>query len=306
MRCPKCGYVSFDYNQTCPKCNKDISSEKAKIGLTSFKPIPPSLLGVLTGEANESHTDLNIDGLSNLGNTGKMDINQDDSDGFEMDDMAIDEGDESLDFSAEDGSLENASIEDDLDMDLDDSGSLDDDTLDIDQSVLTEPNQESDMELDLDIGGENEVDSLNLEEPLSEEPGQDDSLEIELNAISLDTNEMAKLEVNEEMLETPELSPDEESISSGSDNSDLGESAMIELDLDDLKIDKTGQLEIKDKAEFSEGLKKLTKSKNGNTKDEKSNNKVDINLKIDDDELNMDLEKLDLEIDIEKPEDKVL
>jgi hypothetical protein len=33
---------------------------------------------------------------------------------------------------------------------------------------------------------------------------------------------------------------------------------------------------------------------------------VDINLKIDDDELNMDLEKLDLEIDIEKPENKVL
>ena len=45
MRCPKCGYISFDYNQVCPKCNKDISAEREKMNLPSYKPNPPSISG---------------------------------------------------------------------------------------------------------------------------------------------------------------------------------------------------------------------------------------------------------------------
>jgi len=55
MRCPKCGYISFDHNLTCPKCNKDISSEQRKLNLPAFMPSPPSLLGALTGDVSESH-----------------------------------------------------------------------------------------------------------------------------------------------------------------------------------------------------------------------------------------------------------
>ncbi len=55
MRCPKCGYISFDHNLTCPKCNRDISSEQRKLNLPAFMPSPPALLGALTGEASESH-----------------------------------------------------------------------------------------------------------------------------------------------------------------------------------------------------------------------------------------------------------
>jgi hypothetical protein len=58
MKCPKCGYISFDYNLTCPKCNRDISSEQEKLNLPSFKPHTPSLLGALTGEAHESQSEL--------------------------------------------------------------------------------------------------------------------------------------------------------------------------------------------------------------------------------------------------------
>lgn len=63
MKCPKCNYISFDYNQVCPKCNKDIASEQKKLNLPSFKPSPPSLLGTLTGEASESHPDLHPEDL---------------------------------------------------------------------------------------------------------------------------------------------------------------------------------------------------------------------------------------------------
>jgi hypothetical protein len=58
MKCPKCGYNSFDYNLTCPKCDRDISSEQEKLNLPPFRPDTPSLLGALTGEANESRTDI--------------------------------------------------------------------------------------------------------------------------------------------------------------------------------------------------------------------------------------------------------
>ena len=58
MKCPKCSYVSFDYNLICPKCERDISSEQEKLHLPSFRPDPPSLLGALIGEANDSRTDM--------------------------------------------------------------------------------------------------------------------------------------------------------------------------------------------------------------------------------------------------------
>ncbi len=60
MKCPKCGYISFDYNLTCPKCNKDISREQKKLNLPAFPPAPPSLLGALTGQASESQMGIQV------------------------------------------------------------------------------------------------------------------------------------------------------------------------------------------------------------------------------------------------------
>ena len=54
MRCFKCGYISFDFNQICPKCNKDISDYQDQMNIPSFRPNPPSLLGALIGEPDES------------------------------------------------------------------------------------------------------------------------------------------------------------------------------------------------------------------------------------------------------------
>ena len=61
MKCPKCGYISFDYNQVCPKCNKGITDERDILNLPTYKPAPPSLLGALTGEADDSHPDLRVE-----------------------------------------------------------------------------------------------------------------------------------------------------------------------------------------------------------------------------------------------------
>ena len=50
MKCTKCNYTSFDFNQTCPKCGKDLSAEVEKLHLPSYEPAPPYLLASLTGE----------------------------------------------------------------------------------------------------------------------------------------------------------------------------------------------------------------------------------------------------------------
>jgi hypothetical protein len=47
MKCPKCGYISFDHNQTCPKCRKSLKEEAAKMSLPDYKPAPPFLLASL-------------------------------------------------------------------------------------------------------------------------------------------------------------------------------------------------------------------------------------------------------------------
>jgi hypothetical protein len=54
MKCPKCSYISFDYNQVCPKCKKDISSEQQRMNLPDYKPSPPYLLASLLGGAARS------------------------------------------------------------------------------------------------------------------------------------------------------------------------------------------------------------------------------------------------------------
>ena len=50
MKCPKCDYISFDYNDTCPKCGNSLAAERTDMNLPDFKPAPPILLGALIKE----------------------------------------------------------------------------------------------------------------------------------------------------------------------------------------------------------------------------------------------------------------
>lgn len=60
MKCPKCGYISFDYNEVCPKCNKNIAALRDKMSLPSYKAVPLSMLKALTGEASDSNADISV------------------------------------------------------------------------------------------------------------------------------------------------------------------------------------------------------------------------------------------------------
>ena len=69
MKCQKCRYISFDYNGVCPKCNKDLASERKKMNLPGYKLNPPFFLGSLTGDLSDSRFGIEVGAL-----TGKEDI----------------------------------------------------------------------------------------------------------------------------------------------------------------------------------------------------------------------------------------
>jgi hypothetical protein len=44
MKCPRCGYVSFPYLESCRKCGKGLAEQRAALGLYALRPDPPDLL----------------------------------------------------------------------------------------------------------------------------------------------------------------------------------------------------------------------------------------------------------------------
>jgi len=50
MRCPKCGYISFDHLANCKNCSRDMSDVRETLNLPDFEPQVPFLLSSLVGE----------------------------------------------------------------------------------------------------------------------------------------------------------------------------------------------------------------------------------------------------------------
>ena len=47
MRCPNCGYVSFDYLDQCVKCRTDLTGERQRLNLLDIQPNPISFLEIM-------------------------------------------------------------------------------------------------------------------------------------------------------------------------------------------------------------------------------------------------------------------
>lgn len=52
MRCPKCGYISFDHQETCNKCQKYIGDVVAEIKGTTFSAKAPSFLKITSADSS--------------------------------------------------------------------------------------------------------------------------------------------------------------------------------------------------------------------------------------------------------------
>lgn len=58
MKCPKCNYTSFDYNQVCPKCGNDNAEEQTRLRLSPNKPNPPFFLASLVGTSDTENLEI--------------------------------------------------------------------------------------------------------------------------------------------------------------------------------------------------------------------------------------------------------
>ncbi|MFA6282678.1 MAG: hypothetical protein WCT30_01100 [Desulfurivibrionaceae bacterium] len=148
MRCPKCGYISFDRQRSCSKCSTDLTAADEQIQGTGGKAAAPFFLGAVLGKKTSSYDD-----------ESAPDLQEEETlalDEFETEALPADE--EDLDFAG---------------APLDDDG-LEDQSLpslgleDIDVSDLVQP-QEEEEELVLSLGNE--------EEETAQPPAQDENEE---------------------------------------------------------------------------------------------------------------------------------
>jgi hypothetical protein len=234
MKCPKCGYISFDYNQICPKCNKNITAEQEKFNLPSFRPDPPSLLGFLTGDANESNVNLRAPARSHIDSMHDDDIGLNDSVILNHDKLGIEDQDLDISFEPEDtgedlfekeAAAEPENVLSDADFRLEDSkGGM--------AGILSGTGE--DEEISLDLG------DLALEEPMG---ALDKSEDTKASQSMIAEGMESDVEISLDSLES--LPAD---INIGLDEME----SEIELDLDDLKVSDLGNLEIDADMELSE------------------------------------------------------
>ena len=279
MKCPKCGYISFDYNSVCPKCNKDITAEREKMGLPSYRPTTPSLLGALTGDANESHIGLEAHRPEE---TSELEqemggLSFEDSQAIEAMEVAFEDS-QDLEIELEpatDEELDDSSEEVDLSSLAEESDKVD----------LTKEESSGDLSLDLENLSFEDAEAEQAEEADGDEfllePDSDFSLESSAEKpaedLSLNLEDLAfEEEPHDEKQDTPSLELeglfDETEKASDSSAGVDKQNEEIMLDLGDLDEDATDNigLELDDSAEGGE----------------------------------IDLEILDLDLEMEDPEEK--
>jgi len=223
MRCPKCGYISFDYNQMCPRCNRNISNEQEKINLPSFRPEPPALLGFLIGEANESSVSIRVPSSgSRIDKDSSQEIRMNDS--VILDHHQLDFETKDLDVSFEPGESEEDLFEQEFEAESAEKLS------DADLQLEERPGDEA----AIPAGPEEDI-SLDLGDFSLEEPAED---------LDISDDEGLTQGIPEEItgagisLESVDAVPSD--LDSGLEDLE----SEIELDLDDLKVSDLDNLEI--------------------------------------------------------------
>lgn len=98
MRCPKCGYISFDHLDRCLKCNKKVKKTADALHGTVFNVVPPSFLRFDDTEPEE-HTEFNqeFDGDIDMNTVDPnldilLDDESDTEDATDFNDLAEDDG----------------------------------------------------------------------------------------------------------------------------------------------------------------------------------------------------------------------
>ena len=253
MKCPKCGYISFDYNHTCPKCNKNISPEREKMNLPDYKPNPPFLLGTLLDGTRKTDAKLEAGAFSSK--VGESSFSDDDSeaieaigeafeDSQEMDiqfnsspDMELEETLEPIDLAETMGDMGGGSLNtEDVDMDIDHSTRDFGGTLDGEPSVVGEISDDYEIK-ESDAGDEEEVEQAELFDSEEQEPPDTEPIikdqEIDKAIDGLGLNETSDFELEGDLSEEEKR----KSAKAPQKKEELKADGTLSLDLDSIDLD---------------------------------------------------------------------
>lgn len=255
MRCPKCGYISFDHLEACGKCKKDLSAVVAELGGGSYGAEVPRFLvtqtepdevaedfgGVVEDEGivfDEEFEDSELDILVTDGD--EADIALEDDDGPEI---VMDSGDEGIAFDDE-------LPEVDLGVDEAEEFQFDEPEAEDGEIAISIPDELADIsDLSAPAEADDEADISFAEEPVVEtpvatEPDLDlDDLNLELDPLEeLVTDKAAgskdfelsldEIDFSETVPETPEET------AAGDDPLNMDSELDFELDLGGLTLNK--------------------------------------------------------------------
>jgi hypothetical protein len=214
MKCPKCKYTSFDHNENCPKCTRDLTEIREKMNLPSYCPLIPT---------HTNFQDQGTEGSIKIEQTGdftpeeNMDMQFTDTEDFETSfDAPVKDGEEEsdLDFAL-------ATDTNDLTLDFDEFSVDDSDGADM-ETIVADSLEE---ELDMSFADEASESTMDLDEIASDDAGQStmdfedlanedsenvqqktdsiESTEKEVSEITLDFEDSLTVEDEEEGKTTP-------------------------------------------------------------------------------------------------------
>ena len=237
MRCPKCGYISFDHVETCLKCNKDVAKEGSKVVGTTYNVAPPAFLKFTQRTEDSSEDEGEIlfdDDHDDIGIVDPdLDVLADDHDEGDGDGGSISFGDDMEGFGA-------FADEESFDVSSANDGSEDDD-IDLGQfedAFEEETPVEEDVDVALDI-----PDELAGITDLSDGPAERAEVEPELNeafqdspAVAEDPDDFGDLDLDLDLKDLNEdfnLTADSEE---GEGQEDSNSDDLSDLSLDDLGL----------------------------------------------------------------------
>ena len=239
MRCPKCGYISFDHMDSCLKCKKDISASVAVAG-TTYHAATPSFLRVPSKDVVEPEVEP----------VEENDISFEGGDAFDEEDY--DFSDPELDILVEEDDIADESEQTfTLNSSDNDDFLLEDDDEESDEDGSFEFELEDDEEGEIDFSPEQLTEMPSLSVPEELDDISDLAPPVEEIPAALSTSAL-NLSLDDEMSLDDDLDLDgldlgltstkdilDEDISLSLDDIDLSAGDIIEgsNDLDDLDMD---------------------------------------------------------------------
>lgn len=92
MKCPKCNFISFDYLDSCKKCGRDLTEDKAKLGIRSIKKKAPEPVAILDS-MEETSGPLVEDTQEIPGDEDELSLDAVEEEAFSLDESSFDEVD---------------------------------------------------------------------------------------------------------------------------------------------------------------------------------------------------------------------